>query len=59
MEGWKMGHYNLDELITRWEQEKLTTEQAIGQMLLMLRLLTERVRELEQWRWRRKKADTK
>jgi phosphoglycerate dehydrogenase-like enzyme len=48
-----MGNYNLDELITRWEREKLTAEQVIGQMLLMLRSLTERVRELERWRWKK------
>jgi len=52
-----MSNYSLDELITRWEQEKLTTEQVIGQMLLMLRSLTERVRELERWRRRQQKAD--
>jgi hypothetical protein len=52
-----MSSYSLDELITRWEQEKLTTEQVIGQMLLVLRSLTERVRELERWRRRQQKAD--
>ena len=53
-----MGNYDLDELITRWEQEKLTTEQAIGQILLLLRWLVKRVRELERWRWRQEKGDT-
>jgi hypothetical protein len=47
-----MSHYSLDELITRWEQEKVTTEQALGQVLLLLRSLTERLRDLERWRWR-------
>ena len=52
-----MGNYSLDEIITRWEQEKLTTEQAIGQILLMLRSLTKRLRELERWRWRQEQVD--
>jgi hypothetical protein len=54
-----MGSYSLDELITRWKQEKLTPEQAIGQMLLVLRSLTERVLELERWRRKQGKADMK
>jgi hypothetical protein len=55
----KMGNYNLDELVTRWEREKLTTEQAIGQILLILRSLTERVRDLERWRWKQEKSNGK
>jgi hypothetical protein len=54
-----MGNYNLDELVTRWEREKLTTEQAIGQILLILRSLTERVRDLERWRWKQEKSNGK
>jgi hypothetical protein len=42
-----MGSYNLDELITLWERDKLTTEQAVGQILLMLRSLSQQIRELE------------
>jgi hypothetical protein len=57
MEEWKMGNYSLDELVTRWEREKLTTEQMIGQILLILRSLTERVRDLERWRWKQEKSD--
>ena len=52
-----MGNYNLDELITRWEREKLTTEQAVGQILLILRSLSERMRELERRCWRQELAD--
>jgi hypothetical protein len=59
MEEWKMGNYSLDELVTRWEREKLTTEQAIGQLLLILRSLTERVRDLERWRWKQEKSHGK
>ena len=47
-----MGSYNLDELITLWERDRLTTEQAVGQILLMLRSLNQQIRELER-RWRR------
>jgi hypothetical protein len=41
-----MGSYNLDELIVLWEREKLTTEQTIGQILLALHALNERLRAL-------------
>jgi hypothetical protein len=53
-----MSNYNLDELITRWEHEKVTTEQVVGQILLLLRSMTERVGELERWRWRQEKGGT-
>ncbi len=53
-----MSHYNLDELITRWEHEKVTTEQVIGQVLLLLRSLAERIEELERWRRRQEKGET-
>jgi hypothetical protein len=52
-----MGSYSLDELITLWEREKLTTEQTIGQMLLILRSLSQRIRELEQRWWRQDNAN--
>jgi uncharacterized coiled-coil protein SlyX len=42
-----MGTYRLEQVIQMWETEKLTTEQAIGQILLHLQALAERVRELE------------
>ena len=52
-----MGSYSLDELITLWEREKLTTEQAVGQILLVLRSMSERVRELERRWWRQEQAN--
>jgi hypothetical protein len=52
-----MSNYNLDELIARWEHEKVTTEQAVGQVLLLLRSLVERVEELERWRRRQEKGN--
>jgi len=52
-----MGNYNLDELITLWEREKLTTEQAVGQILLTLRSMSERIRELERRWWRQEQSN--
>jgi hypothetical protein len=52
-----MGSYNLDELIVLWEREKLTTEQTIGQILLALQALSERLRELERRHWRRAREE--
>jgi hypothetical protein len=52
-----MSNYNLDELIARWEHEKVTTEQVVGQVLLLLRSLAERVEELERWRRRQEKGE--
>jgi hypothetical protein len=52
-----MGSYNLDELIVLWEREKLTTEQTIGQILLALHALNERLRVLERRRWRQAKEE--
>ncbi|MDY6878568.1 MAG: hypothetical protein SWK90_20510 [Chloroflexota bacterium] len=42
-----MGTYGLDGVIRAWKQEHLTTEQAIGQVLLLLQELDERLRSLE------------
>ena len=42
-----MGTYGLQELIRRWGREQLTTEQAVGQILLLLAELHERVQKLE------------
>jgi hypothetical protein len=42
-----MGTYSLETLIRKWGLSELTTEQAIGQMLLILRELIRRVEALE------------
>ena len=39
--------YDLSELIKRWEREQITTEQAIGQILIWLVALAERMTRLE------------
>ncbi len=42
-----MGTYGLDAVIRAWEQERLTAEQAIGQLLLLLQELEERLGAVE------------
>ena len=42
-----MGAYPLDELIAKWKLAELTSEQVIGQILLLLQALTERFEALE------------
>lgn len=42
-----MGTYGLEGVIRAWEREQLTTEQAIGQILLLLQDLEGRIRRLE------------
>lgn len=42
-----MGTYSLEGVVRAWEQERLTTEQAIGQILLLLQELEERLRSTE------------
>lgn len=50
-----MGAYDLAEVVRRWRQGRLTTEQAVGQMLLLLCGFEERLQELE----RRSAAEAK
>jgi hypothetical protein len=42
-----MGTYGLEGVIQAWEREELTTEQAIGQILLLLKELVERLTRIE------------
>jgi hypothetical protein len=42
-----MGTYGLDGVIRAWEREQLTTEQAVGQILLLLQEIEERIRRVE------------
>ena len=42
-----MGTYGLKGIIQAWDMDKLTTEQAIGQILLLLTDLHERITALE------------
>lgn len=42
-----MEKYPLPELVQRWAREEVTVEQAIGQILLWLMALVERVAKLE------------
>lgn len=43
----KKSLYPLTELVKRWEREQLTTEQAVGQILMWLAHLSQRIAELE------------
>ncbi|MCB0191821.1 MAG: hypothetical protein KDJ65_07745 [Anaerolineae bacterium] len=42
-----MKKYDITELIKRWEREELTVEQAVGQILLWVGSLSDRVTKLE------------
>ena len=42
-----MAHYNLRELLRLWERGGISTEQAIGQILLVLWSFNERLLKLE------------
>jgi hypothetical protein len=42
-----MGTYSLETIIRKWGLGELTTEQAIGQILLILQWLVKRVETLE------------
>ncbi|MCP5096724.1 MAG: hypothetical protein GY943_14320 [Chloroflexi bacterium] len=42
-----MGKYSLNEVLKRWTQGTLTPEQTIGQVLLLVQDLSERVGHLE------------
>jgi len=42
-----MGTYGLDGVLLAWKQGKMTTEQAVGQMLQLLKELDGRLAELE------------
>jgi hypothetical protein len=39
--------YDLTELVRRWGREELTVEQAVGQILIWLGLIVERLENLE------------
>ena len=43
-----MSQYDLTNLIKRWAQESVTVEQTIGQILLHLEEVLERIKKLEQ-----------
>ena len=43
-----VSHYTIDELIARWKQEELSTDQMIGQLLLLLKEIDRRLKDLRQ-----------
>ena len=54
-----MGTYPLETVIREWAKGSLTNEQAIGQVLLLIQQLQERIQEIEARLFRReqKKGD--
>jgi hypothetical protein len=54
-----MGVYSLDELVRRWQTGDLTAEQAIGQLLLLIKELAARVTELERMQARRPPGESR
>ncbi|MFL5803818.1 MAG: hypothetical protein ACJ8CR_19005 [Roseiflexaceae bacterium] len=42
-----MSQYTMEQLIARWKQEEMTADQMIGQILLVLQAILQRLRELE------------
>jgi hypothetical protein len=55
-----MGTYDWQQLIQRWQSGELSSEQAIGQLILQVKALSERVGRLEvesKARWRKKNPD--
>lgn len=42
-----MSAYDLDTMLKKWEREELTTEQAVGQILLLLQSVSQRIGRLE------------
>lgn len=41
-----MSNYTVDELIARWKKEDMTADQMIGQLLLLLKDVDRRLKEL-------------
>lgn len=42
-----MSQYTMEDLVKLWATEQLTTEQAIGQLLLQVKSILKRLAELE------------
>ncbi|MDJ0756885.1 MAG: hypothetical protein QNJ45_25365 [Ardenticatenaceae bacterium] len=58
-----MSAYELARVIEKWDREELTTEQAVGQLLLLVESLNRRVggieRRLERLRHQEKREEKK
>jgi hypothetical protein len=53
-----MSTYSIEQLLTRWKQEDMTAEQAVGHLLQHVALLCERLRTLEKREQRKGTADS-
>lgn len=54
-----MGTYGLDGVIKAWRLDKLTSEQAVGQILLLLKEFEERLALVESKVWSRPASSEK
>ena len=52
-----MGTYPLETIIREWTKGNLTNEQAIGQILLLVQELQDRLKEIETRLYRREQRD--
>ena len=52
-----MSAYDLDTIIKKWGREEMTTEQAVGQILLLLQSISGRVGRLEVTQENNRKQD--
>lgn len=52
-----MGTYPLETIIREWTKGNLTNEQAIGQILLLIQELQDRLKEIETRLYRREQQD--
>jgi hypothetical protein len=53
-----MSTYSIEQLLTRWKQEDMTAEQAVGHLLQHVALLYERLRMLEKRERDKGRADS-
>lgn len=53
-----MSAYDLDTVLKKWERDELSTEQAVGQILLLLQTILHRLGRLEVAQENNRRQDT-
>lgn len=53
-----MSAYDLDTVLKKWERDELSTEQAVGQILLLLQMVLQRLGRLEVAQENSRRQDT-
>ena len=53
-----MSHYSIEELVKLWANQQVTTEQAIGQLLLQTKEILKRLAEVEREQYRARRNET-